>query len=311
MSTAPPAVHLGMVTWNRLHLTRIALESLLSLTPPGYGLTIVDNGSQDGTQEYLQETAARYPHIRLKLLSRNMGIGVASNLAWDDAAQADFYVKIDNDIEILSPQWLARLLAPALEHGIWLTAYRLCAWHGTSQDVLLLADGGMARITSACGGGCIAIPQRTHEKLGFWNEGYGRYGYEDVDYSWRADFSALSMASLEPDGLVRHLGYAPGMVDAQHEADKKTSIASRLSGETAWHCYRLLFHHGLLPLYMGRKYLPAEKGGLFRFTLDPGHKAVQKLLNDLVRTIPMENEGNVTRMDLRAWKDREAEHESH
>ena len=40
--------HLAVVTWNRLALTRICLESLLARTPPGYTLTIVDNGSEDG-----------------------------------------------------------------------------------------------------------------------------------------------------------------------------------------------------------------------------------------------------------------------
>ena len=40
-------VHLAVVTWNRLALTRICLESLLARTPPGYTLTIVDNGSED------------------------------------------------------------------------------------------------------------------------------------------------------------------------------------------------------------------------------------------------------------------------
>ena len=98
--------HLAVVTWNRLALTRICLESLLARTPPGYALTIVDNGSEDGSREYLQSLAAAHAHIRLKLLSRNMGVSVAANLAWDDAADDDFYIKLDNDVEILDPLWL-------------------------------------------------------------------------------------------------------------------------------------------------------------------------------------------------------------
>ena len=84
--------HIGVVTWNRLELTQLCLASLLQKTPPGYGLSIVDNGSTDGTQIYLQDLARAHAHVRLHLLRRNMGVAVAANLAWDDAAGADFYV---------------------------------------------------------------------------------------------------------------------------------------------------------------------------------------------------------------------------
>ena len=91
--------HIGVVTWNRLELTRLCLSSLLQLTPPGYSLTVVDNGSTDGTQEYLLSLASAHPHVRLHLLRRNMGVAVASNLAWDDADEADYYVKLDNEAD--------------------------------------------------------------------------------------------------------------------------------------------------------------------------------------------------------------------
>ena len=39
-------IHVSLITWNRLSLTRLCLESLLRL----YSLTIVDNGSSEGTR---------------------------------------------------------------------------------------------------------------------------------------------------------------------------------------------------------------------------------------------------------------------
>ena len=57
--------HIGIVTWNRLELTRLCLTSLLAHTPPGYGLTVVDNGSTDGTPQYLTALAEAHPHMRL------------------------------------------------------------------------------------------------------------------------------------------------------------------------------------------------------------------------------------------------------
>ena len=185
--------HIGVVTWNRLELTRLCLSSLLQQTPPGYGLTVVDNGSTDGTQEYLQALASEHPHMRLHLLRRNMGVAVASNLAWDDANGADFYVKLDNDVEVRDPQWLHRLMH-MLAHNpqLGMAGYRLCAKHEGTP--ISLADGSTALAVACCNGACACIPRAVHEQLGFWNEGFGRYGYEDLEYSWRARKAGYTLA---------------------------------------------------------------------------------------------------------------------
>ena len=36
-----------------------------------------------------------------------------------------------------------------------------------------------------------------HERLGFWNEGFGRYGYEDLEYSWRARKAGYTQLELD------------------------------------------------------------------------------------------------------------------
>lgn len=297
--------HIGVVTWNRLELTRLCLESLLVRTPPGYGLTVVDNGSDDGMREYLLQLADAHPHMRVRLLRRNMGVAVASNLAWDDAAGADCFVKLDNDVEILDPLWLPRLTTLLETYPqVGMAAYRLCEWHEPSRRPLPLPDGDYAEETTVCGGGCAAIPRATRETLGYWNEGYGRYGHEDQDYSWRAARAGYTLAALDPTGMVAHRGYAPGQVNADMEAAKHQSNEARLSGETAYQLYMLLFDEGLLPLKMGRKYLPRQENGIWRFTLNPALRPVQRLLNELVKTVPVDASGRLTKVDLRAWRDK-------
>ena len=296
-------VHLAVVTWNRLALTRICLESLLALTPPGYTLTIVDNGSEDGTRDYLQRRGAAQPHIRIKLLSRNMGLCVASNLAWDDAADADCCVKLDNDIEILDPCWLERFTSLLEDHPqVGMASYRFCDWHESSHQPLALRDGGAAELTTVCGGGCVCVCRAARERLGFWNEGYGRYGHEDQDYSWRASKAGYALASLSPDGVARHLGYAEGMVDADIERSKKISNQARLSGETAYYLHVLLFDEGLLLLCIFLKYLPVKKNGRFSFMLNPAYRPVQKLLTRLAQTVTVDASGRLSRLDLGAWR---------
>jgi glycosyltransferase involved in cell wall biosynthesis len=45
--------HIVMVTFNGIEYTRIAIQSLFDNTKTPYNLTIIDNGSTDGTIEYL------------------------------------------------------------------------------------------------------------------------------------------------------------------------------------------------------------------------------------------------------------------
>ncbi len=295
--------HIGVVTWNRLELTRLCLESLLTRTPPGYGLTVVDNGSDDGTREYLLQLADAHPHMRVRLLRRNMGVAVASNLAWDDAAGADCFVKLDNDVEILDPLWLERLMRLLAENpGLGPAGYQLCPWHTGSP--LALADGAAALAVPCCNGACACIPAALHERLGFWNEAYGRYGYEDLEYSWRALRAGYTPVYAMPPDAVRHHGAEPTRLDAAQEYVKKESRTADLSGRKAYLMFLLLFDKGVLPLKLPRKYLPEERPEGLSFRFNPAHKPIQRLILNLVNTVDVGSEGELSRLDLRAWRDK-------
>lgn len=110
--------------------------------------------------------------------------------------------------------------------------------------------------------------------------------------------------------MVRHLGYAEGMVDADIERGKKMSNQSRLSGDTAYYLNLLLFDEGLLPLRIIRKYLPSETDGRISFVLNPAYRPVQKLLNTLARTVEVDASGELSRLDLSAWRQGASEYES-
>lgn len=295
--------HIGMVTWNRLELTRHCLASLLQNTPPGYGLTVVDNGSTDGTQNFLQELAAAHPHMRLHLLRRNMGVAVASNLAWDDAAEADFYVKLDNDVEVLDPQWLSRLMDMLADNpGLGMAGYRLCPKHEGSP--LALAHGVTALEVACCNGACACIPRAVHERLGFWNEGFGRYGYEDLEYSWRARKAGYIVAYAPQQDALRHLGAQPDFVDPEQERDKRVSRTADISGTKAYLMYLLLYEQGVIPLKAGRKYLPVKGADGLTFALNPAHKALQRLMVRLINSVETCQQGELSQLDLSAWQNK-------
>ncbi|HSV43976.1 MAG TPA: glycosyltransferase, partial [Candidatus Bathyarchaeia archaeon] len=80
--TKNTTVNIAMVTYNRLYFTKLAIESILTLTTHPHILTVVDNNSQDGTRDYLCELKRKGSIQNLFLLDENVGLAKAANIAW-------------------------------------------------------------------------------------------------------------------------------------------------------------------------------------------------------------------------------------
>jgi GT2 family glycosyltransferase len=91
-----------LVTYNRLPLTKRCVESYLATVGPDSMLVIVDNGSTDGTCEWL----AQFPNVIYN--GGNLYPGRACNQGWDHGLNTgfgpDLLHRLDNDIELL-PGW--------------------------------------------------------------------------------------------------------------------------------------------------------------------------------------------------------------
>ena len=91
------------ITYNRLALTKQTVESFYFKTRIDHHV-FVDNGSTDGTQEYLR---TRFDHINLE---KNLGITEAFRIAVDKLEGFDFILKLDNDIETVTDDIINRML---------------------------------------------------------------------------------------------------------------------------------------------------------------------------------------------------------
>jgi len=90
------------ITYNRLALTKQTVESFNSKTKVDFHL-FIDNGSTDGTVEYLQDKD------RI-LLDKNYGIAYAFREAVLQLKEYDFILKLDNDIETVTDDIIRRML---------------------------------------------------------------------------------------------------------------------------------------------------------------------------------------------------------
>jgi glycosyltransferase involved in cell wall biosynthesis len=94
-----PVISTTLVTYNRLEYTKQTIETYLDTITVPYELFVVDNGSSDGTVEYLRKLGEEK---KIKLLienSINKFPGFAMNQGWGHAhPKAKFLHRSDNDL---------------------------------------------------------------------------------------------------------------------------------------------------------------------------------------------------------------------
>jgi GT2 family glycosyltransferase len=82
-----------IVNWNGKHLLGECLESLRRQTFQDFEIILVDNGSRDGSVEYIRE---RYGEVKLVTLSVNKGFAGGNN-AGIRIASGNYIVLLNND----------------------------------------------------------------------------------------------------------------------------------------------------------------------------------------------------------------------
>ena len=109
-------VNVIIICWNALEYTRVTIDSLCTKTDIPFSLTLVDNGSSDGTLEYLKsiKTSEYLKCINIIHNDENMGVGYAYNqgLQVSIADNYKFSCFCNNDL-FFSQGWLRTLINAA------------------------------------------------------------------------------------------------------------------------------------------------------------------------------------------------------
>jgi glycosyltransferase involved in cell wall biosynthesis len=97
------------LTRERLDYTKYCFQTLKEKAGYGYDHFIIDNGSQDGTIEWLKENETSFKNIIYN--SENLGISIGSNQALDAIGKDyDLIIKFDNDCEVISEDILKNIV---------------------------------------------------------------------------------------------------------------------------------------------------------------------------------------------------------
>jgi glycosyltransferase involved in cell wall biosynthesis len=129
--------------WNGRHWLPGCLASLAAQQLPPAEVIVVDNGSADGSLEYL---AAEHPSVRVLALAHTTGFAHAANRGIE-AAATEAVALINTDIE-LDPDWLARMTAALDAHPA--SAGMACKMVALADPAEIYDAGDILRRDGAC-----------------------------------------------------------------------------------------------------------------------------------------------------------------
>lgn len=239
---------LMMVTYNRLELTKQTLADLLVTTNYPFELILVDNASQDGTQDFLAqfvaENAKKYEfwkNTAVKLNQENKGIAIARNQCLQ-LAQGEWLSTLDNDV-LLPQGWLSECIDICTKNP----KYGMIGvnFENVSYPIVKLNGKEFQRKPKGnLGTACTVFSRKFHQMLGFFNTEYGLYGEEDADLGMRARVVGFELGYHKENG--RHLG--EGANDAGDYREFKTASHRRNLDKFNENCR--LYMMGKKPLYI-------------------------------------------------------------
>jgi O-antigen biosynthesis protein len=214
-----PLVSIVMLTYNDIEWIPRALQACLDNTDACYELIVVDNGSTDGTVEFLtSETSG----ATVLLNNRNCGFGVANNLGAGHAVGR--YLFFLNSDAFVHPGWLPPLLAPLeADETVAAVGPRLLNLDGSLQvagalltragATVVYGDGDDAnrpeysfpRYVDFLAGAALLVRRSSFVETGGFDPLFGLIYFEDADLClelWRQEHCIV----YEPRSSVAHIG---------------------------------------------------------------------------------------------------------
>lgn len=233
-----PKVQIIIPTCNGLSVLKRCISSLAQTRYENYQVLIVDNESTDeATLNYL----AKQPHRVEKIGNPDGRFNFAYiNNRAAELVDAEFLLFLNNDTEIISPEWLSQMVGYARMEGVGATGARLLFpdrrvqhagivhgyYNGLAGPAFKLQPewaGGhlsLARVSRDCSAvtaACLLTPRKLFLEVGGFDEKSFEVAYNDVDYCYRLADRGLRSVYCAEAILVHHEGHSRGFVDRPAE----------------------------------------------------------------------------------------------
>ena len=229
----PPKVSIIVPTRDRVELLRTCVGGLLEKTDyPNFEVIIADNGSvEPETHRYLGEVAVD-ERVRVVNWPLAFNYSAINNYA-ASFARGQFLCLLNNDIEIITPDWLCELVRHGLRPGVGAVGAKLLypdrsiqhagvvigmgnaaghAHRGLPEgDPGYFAQALIARGASAVTGACLVVRKAHFEAVGGLDEEGLAVAYNDVDLCLKLARAGLRNVYVPSAALVHHESKSRGL----------------------------------------------------------------------------------------------------
>lgn len=209
-------------TYNRKPILEKCLRALECQQFSEYEVVVVDDGSTDGTVEWLRSDAANFPHVRL-FCRNHQGAAAARNYGVE-RAKGDTIVFIDSDLVVTDV--FLRSHVEALVQAQKQLGNDCCFTYGRvintanfddpTSEPYKLTDFSAAYFAT----GNVAIARHWLIEAGLFDTGFKQYGWEDLELGVRLKNLGLKLIKC-PEAVGYHwhpafsLDQIPRLIDVE------------------------------------------------------------------------------------------------
>lgn len=209
-------------TYNRKPILEKCLRAMERQTFADYEIVVVDDGSTDGTVEWLQSHAADFPHVRL--FCQNHGGAAGARNYGVEQAKGDTIVFIDSDLVVTDVFLQAHVDTliqgqKELGHNRLFTYGRVintANFDDPTSEPYKVTDFSAAYFAT----GNVAIARHWLIEAGLFDTGFKQYGWEDLELGVRLKNLGLKLIKC-PEAVGYHwhpafsLDQIPKLIDVE------------------------------------------------------------------------------------------------
>lgn len=203
-----PMVSIIIPTRNGVRILKKCIDSIFSKTSyENYEILIVDNGSDEqDTLDYFDQLHAKCKNVRILVDDGPFNYSALNNRAVIEA-RGDIIALMNNDIEVISNNWLSEMVSLALQPGVGAVGAKLLYPNNTIQHAgVILGIGGVAghshkyfssdshgyfcRLSlaqeyAAVTAACLVVNRPIFDEVGGLEQQHLKVAYNDVDFCLR------------------------------------------------------------------------------------------------------------------------------
>ena len=244
----PPLVSIVVPTRNKHELVQVCVDSIWAKTQyPKFEIVLVDNGSDDPQALACFDRLAKAGKIRLLRYDKPFNYSAINNFGVSQAA-GEVICLLNNDIEVISPQWLSEMVSIALQPKTGAVGAKLLYPNETVQHAgVICGTGGWAghahkafpsmshgyfgRATlineySAVTGACLVVTKAKFDAVGGLDAEQLKVACNDVDFCLKLRANGLHNIFMPYAVLYHHESATRGYEDNPEKV-------ARFKGEVA------------------------------------------------------------------------------